>query len=89
MCLAAIYSTCKRISQKLLRYATINSLMLTVVMVLMSLYGRNVVKFFLLMIENDHKAYGFKVIRQNMEEITLQGCNGESDQRTVNVSLSQ
>ena len=43
----------------------------------------------MIMIDNNHKEYGFKVIRQNMEEITLQGCNGESDQRTVNVSLSQ
>ena len=59
----SIYSTCKRISQKLLR---------------------NVVKFFMIMIDNNHKEFGFKVIRQNMEEITLQGCNGESDQRTVN-----
>ena len=59
----SIYSTCKRISQKLLR---------------------NVVKFFMIMIEGNHKEYGFKVIRQNMEEITLQGWNGEGDQRTVN-----
>lgn len=36
------------------------------------------------MIEGNHKEYGFKVIRQNMEEITLQGWNGEGDQRTVN-----
>ena len=36
------------------------------------------------MIESNHKEYGFKVIRQNMEEITLQGWNGEGDQRTVN-----
>ena len=43
----------------------------------------------MIMIESNHKEYGFKVIRQNMEEITLQGWNGEGDQRTVNVSLSQ
>lgn len=61
----SIYSTCKRISQKLLR---------------------NVVKFFDIMVNHDMTTEGFKVIRQNMEEIVLQGPNGVSDVRIVNVS---
>ena len=59
----SIYSTCKRISQKLLR---------------------NVVKFIGEICDNDLEACGFKVIRQNMEEIVLQGTEGVSDTRVVN-----
>ena len=59
----SIYSTCKRISQKLLR---------------------NVNKFFDIMVNHDMSTEGFKVIRQNMEEIVLQGPNGVSDVRIVN-----
>tara|TARA_Y100000389_G_scaffold167820_1_gene173172 strand:+ start:495 stop:899 length:405 start_codon:yes stop_codon:yes gene_type:complete len=44
----SIYSTCKRISQKLLR---------------------NVVKFFDIIVNHDMASEGFRVIRQNMEEI--------------------
>ena len=68
----SIYSTCKRISQKLLR---------------------NVQKFLMEIVQHDLAASGFKVIRQNMEEIVLQGPGGTSDVRIVNsypskVSLS-
>jgi len=59
----SIYSTCKRISQKLLR---------------------NVQKFFNEMVEHNMAAHGFKVIRQNMEEIVLQGPDGVNDVRIVN-----
>ena len=59
----SIYSTCKRISQKLLR---------------------NVQKFFNEMVEHNMGAYNFKVIRQNMEEIVLQGPDGVNDVRIVN-----
>lgn len=59
----SIYSTCKRISQKLLR---------------------NVNKFFDIMVNHNMATEGFKVIRQNMEEIVLQGPNGVSDVRIVN-----
>ena len=51
----SIYSTCKRISQKLLR---------------------NVNKFFDIIVNHDMTLEGFKVIRQNMEEIVLQGTEG-------------
>ena len=61
----SIYSTCKRISQKLLR---------------------NVQKFFNEMVEHNMGAYNFKVIRQNMEEIVLQGPDGVNDVRIVNRS---
>ena len=56
----SIYSTCKRISQKLLR---------------------NVVKFFHIICGQDLSSEGFKVIRQNMEEIVLQGGLGSQDVR--------
>jgi hypothetical protein len=59
----SIYSTCKRISQKLLR---------------------NVQKFFNEMVDHHMPAHGFKVIRQNMEEIVLQGPDGVNDVRIVN-----
>ena len=59
----SIYSTCKRISQKLLR---------------------NVVKFFYEICQNDLAEKGFKVVRQNMEEITVRGPEGVRDQRVVN-----
>ena len=59
----SIYSTCKRISQKLLR---------------------NVQKFFAEMVEHKMSSYGFKVIRQNMEEVVLQGPEGVNDVRIVN-----
>jgi len=59
----SIYSTCKRISQKLLR---------------------NVVKFFHIICNQDLPSEGFKVLRQNMEEIVLQGAGGSQDVRVVN-----
>ena len=59
----SIYSTCKRISQKLLR---------------------NVNKFFDIIVNHDMTLEGFKVIRQNMEEIVLQGPCGVTDVRVVN-----
>jgi len=59
----SIYSTCKRISQKLLR---------------------NCIKFFYEICKQDLAAAGFKVLRQNMEEIVLRGPGGERDQRVVN-----
>ena len=59
----SIYSTCKRISQKLLR---------------------NVCKFFAEICGGDHGEHGFHIIRQNMEEIVLQGTLGVQDQRIVN-----
>ena len=59
----SIYSTCKRISQKLLR---------------------NVIKFINEICKNDLESCGFKVIRQNMEEIVLQGMEGVTDNRIVN-----
>ena len=59
----SIYSTCKRISQKLLR---------------------NCVKFFYEVCKQDLAAAGFKVVRQNMEEIVLRGPGGDRDVRVVN-----
>ena len=59
----SIYSTFKRISQKLLR---------------------NVNKFFDIIVNHDMTLEGFKVIRQNMEEIVLQGPCGVTDVRVVN-----
>ena len=59
----SIYSTCKRISQKLLR---------------------NVVKFFHIICNQDLPSEDFRVIRQNMEEIVLQGGAGSQDVRVVN-----
>jgi hypothetical protein len=59
----SIYSTCKRISQKLLR---------------------NVVKFFHVICGQDVGSEGFRVVRQNMEEIVLQGAAGTQDVRVVN-----
>jgi hypothetical protein len=58
----SIYSTCKRISQKLLR---------------------NVRKF-LDMIFEDLGIPGFKVIRENQEEMVLQGPEGKDDIRICN-----
>ena len=58
----SIYSTCKRISQKLLR---------------------NVRKF-LDMVFQDLKIPGFRVIRENQEEIVLQGPEGKDDVRICN-----
>jgi len=58
----SIYSTCKRISQKLLR---------------------NVAQF-LEIIYDGLGVSKYKVIRQNMEEIVLQGPEGEQDRRIVN-----
>ena len=59
----SIYSTCKRISQKLLR---------------------NVQKFFMLLCAQDPAAQGFRVIRQNMEEVVMGGPDGVGDVRVVN-----
>ena len=59
----SIYSTCKRISQKLLR---------------------NVQKFFMLLCAQDPAAQGFRVIRQNMEEVVMGGPDGVADVRVVN-----
>jgi len=59
----SIYSTCKRISQKLLR---------------------NVQKFFMLLCAQDPATQGFRVIRQNMEEVVMGGPDGVSDVRVVN-----
>lgn len=62
----SIYSTCKRISQKLLR---------------------NVSKFMLEICGGEQEGlekHGFKVVRQNMEEIVLRGTEGISDTRVVN-----
>jgi len=59
----SIYSTCKRISQKLLR---------------------NCIKFFYEICKQDLPSMGFKVIRQNMEEIVVRGPGGERDMRIVN-----
>lgn len=59
----SIYSTCKRISQKLLR---------------------NCIKFFMIICNQSLESEGFKVIRQNMEEIVVQGTNGVSDVRIIN-----
>lgn len=59
----SIYSTCKRISQKLLR---------------------NCIKFFYEICKQDLGSNGFKVVRQNMEEIVLRGPGGERDVRIVN-----
>lgn len=57
----AIYSTCKRISQKLLR---------------------NVVKF-LNLIYDGLKVPKYKIIRENMEELCVNGPEGSQDIRTV------
>jgi hypothetical protein len=59
----SIYSTCKRISQKLLR---------------------NVQKFFMMLVSQDPAAQGFRVIRQNMEEVVMGGPDGVADVRVVN-----
>ena len=59
----SIYSTCKRISQKLLR---------------------NVVKFFYEICQDNLEDKGFKVVRQNMEEIVVRGPLGVRDTRVVN-----
>lgn len=59
----SIYSTCKRISQKLLR---------------------NVQKFLYEIVQQNLSNHGFKVVRQNMEEIVLQGPGGVNDVRVVN-----
>ena len=59
----SIYSTCKRISQKLLR---------------------NVIKFFYEICQDNLEDKGFKVVRQNMEEITVRGPLGVRDTRVVN-----
>jgi hypothetical protein len=58
----SIYSTCKRISQKLLR---------------------NIQKFLYLIYEGMN-VEPYKIIRMNMEEIVLQGDNGNQDVRVVN-----
>ena len=59
----SIYSTCKRISQKLLR---------------------NVVKFVNEICDHSLVSQGLRVLRQNMEEIVLQGPDGRADVRIVN-----
>ena len=59
----SIYSTCKRISQKLLR---------------------NIQKFFYIICNQDITEHQFRVIRQNMEEIVMQGPIGSQDVRIVN-----
>ena len=59
----SIYSTCKRISQKLLR---------------------NVQKFFMMLCAQDPASQGFRVIRQNMEEVVMGGPDGVADVRVVN-----
>jgi len=59
----SIYSTCKHISQKLLRAC---------------------IKFFYKIWKQELGAMGFKVLRQNMEEIVLRWPGGVLDQRVVN-----
>lgn len=59
----SIYSTCKRISQKLLR---------------------NIQKFIMLTCEQNLENQQLKIIRQNMEEVVLQGPAGPQDVRVVN-----
>ena len=59
----SIYSTCKRISQKILR---------------------NVQKFALMIADSDYATLNFRVIRENMEEINLQGPLGNTDTRVIN-----
>jgi hypothetical protein len=45
---------------------------------------RNVVKFFMVIVNQSFESEGFRVIRQNFEEIVLNGPNGHSDVRIVN-----
>lgn len=59
----SIYSTCKRISQKLLR---------------------NVQKFLYLIADQNLSKLGFRIDRQNMEEIVLIGPGGAFDVRVIN-----
>jgi len=59
----SIYSTCKRISQKILR---------------------NVQKFALMIADSDYGTLNFRVLRENMEEINLQGPLGHTDTRVIN-----
>lgn len=59
----SIYSTCKRISQKILR---------------------NVLKFAMIMCDDDLMSLGFSVTRSNMEEIVLRGPIGSIDTRVIN-----
>ena len=59
----SIYSTCKRISQKLLR---------------------NIQKFVYLICDQELGTCGLAVIRQNMEEVVLQGPESVQDVRIVN-----
>jgi len=59
----SIYSTCKRISQKLLR---------------------NIQKFVYLICDQELASCGLSVIRQNMEEVVLQGPESVQDVRIVN-----
>lgn len=59
----SIYSTCKRISQKLLR---------------------NIQKFIMLACEQNLENQQLRTIRQNMEEVVLQGPAGPQDVRVVN-----
>ena len=47
---------------------------------------RNVVKFFYVIVNQSLESEGFRVIRQNFEEIVLQGPQSHSDVRIVNVS---
>ena len=59
----SIYSTCKRISQKLLR---------------------NIQKFVYLICDQELSTCGLSIIRQNMEEVVLQGSESVQDVRIVN-----
>ena len=59
----SIYSTCKLISQKLLR---------------------NIHKFVMLICNDNLQTQALSVIRQNMEEIVLQGPVSKQDVRIVN-----
>ena len=59
----SIYSTCKRISQKLLR---------------------NIQKFIYLICDQDISTYSLSIIRQNMEEVVMQGPESSEDVRIVN-----
>jgi hypothetical protein len=59
----SIYSTCKRISQKILR---------------------NVMKFACMIADQDMSTINCKILKENSEEIYLQGPLGKTDVRIIN-----
>ena len=59
----SIYSTCKRISQKILR---------------------NVLKFAMMIADQDMATINCAILRENMEEIYLRGPLGSTDVRIIN-----